>query len=249
MGKSVFLAATDPGAERPAATGAFLQYCSGTGAKPGFFKTILKDPDNCQRIKDLSGKLGVAPRDLYGLSLQEAVTFLNSGREASLIEEVLARYSVLAARFDCVLIEGADLQDVAAFALQGIDAKLAANLASPVVVLSSAGACLAASGARYYLGSHAEVVAVVLAGEAKVPEAKEIGILAGIDVLAVKPADYASLPAVIAKKLEGYVPRVVTPKRFEYDLIERARSPKQRIVLPEGDDERILQAADDILRR
>jgi phosphate acetyltransferase len=42
---------------------------------------------------------------------------------------------------------------------------------------------------------------------------------------------------------------VVTPKRFEYDLIERARSNKKTIVLPEGDDDRILQAADDILRR
>jgi phosphate acetyltransferase len=249
MGKSIFLAATDQATERPAAVEAFLKYCSGTGKKPGYFKTIVKDPDNCERIKGLATKLGVAPRDVYGLSLQEAVTYLNSGREASLIEEVLGRFSSLAGRFDCVLIEGADLQDVVAYVLQGVDAKLAANLASPVVVLSSSGACLAASGARYYKSNFAEVLAVVLAGSATVAEAKDIDLLKEIEVIATKPSDYASLPEVIVKKLETFTPSVVTPKRFEYDLIERARSPKQRIVLPEGDDDRILQAADDILRR
>ncbi|GAB3683222.1 phosphate acetyltransferase [Actinocorallia lasiicapitis] len=41
----------------------------------------------------------------------------------------------------------------------------------------------------------------------------------------------------------------VTPLMFEYDLIERARSDKRTIVLPEGDDPRILRAADILLRR
>jgi phosphate acetyltransferase len=249
MGKSVFLGATDQAADRPAAVEAFLKYCSGAGNKPGYFKTIIKEPENCERLKGLAAKLGVSPRELYGLSLQEAVTYLNAGREASLIEEVLGRYNDLAGRFDCVLIEGADLQDVVSYVLQGIDAKLAANLASPVVVFSSAGACLAASGVRYYQSNYAEVIAVVLAGAATVAEAEKLDILKNISLIAAKPAEYDTLPEVISKKVEAFVPTVVTPKRFEYDLIERARSPKQRIVLPEGDDDRILQAADDILRR
>lgn len=41
----------------------------------------------------------------------------------------------------------------------------------------------------------------------------------------------------------------VTPLRFEYDLIERAKVRRQRIVLPEGNDERILRAAEILLRR
>jgi phosphate acetyltransferase len=40
-----------------------------------------------------------------------------------------------------------------------------------------------------------------------------------------------------------------TPLMFEYDLIERAKSDRQHIVLPEGDDERILRAAEILLRR
>ena len=42
---------------------------------------------------------------------------------------------------------------------------------------------------------------------------------------------------------------VVTPLMFEYDLIERARSAVKHIVLPEGDDDRILRAAATLLAR
>ena len=42
---------------------------------------------------------------------------------------------------------------------------------------------------------------------------------------------------------------VVTPLMFEYDVIERARSDRKHIVLPEGDEERILRAADSLLLR
>lgn len=42
---------------------------------------------------------------------------------------------------------------------------------------------------------------------------------------------------------------VITPLMFEYGLIERARSSRKRIVLPEGGDDRILRAAAILLAR
>lgn len=42
---------------------------------------------------------------------------------------------------------------------------------------------------------------------------------------------------------------VVTPLMFEATLIERARTERRRIVLPEGEDERILRAASTLLER
>ena len=41
----------------------------------------------------------------------------------------------------------------------------------------------------------------------------------------------------------------VTPIMFEYQLIERAKSKRQHIVLPEGEEERILRASEVLLRR
>ncbi|MGL3151492.1 phosphate acetyltransferase [Microbacterium sp. A82] len=43
--------------------------------------------------------------------------------------------------------------------------------------------------------------------------------------------------------------RVVTPLMFEYGLIERARADRKRIVLPEGEDDRILRAAATLIAR
>ena len=42
---------------------------------------------------------------------------------------------------------------------------------------------------------------------------------------------------------------VVTPLMFEYGLIERARAERKHIVLPEGDDDRVLRAAATLLKR
>src|SRR4051794_32740134 len=41
----------------------------------------------------------------------------------------------------------------------------------------------------------------------------------------------------------------VTPLMFEYTLLDRAREAKKHIVLPEGTDERVLRAAETLLRR
>ncbi|MET8867960.1 phosphate acetyltransferase [Nonomuraea sp. NPDC004580] len=42
---------------------------------------------------------------------------------------------------------------------------------------------------------------------------------------------------------------VVTPLMFEYELLDRARARRRHIVLPEGEEPRILRAADILLRR
>ncbi|GCD34771.1 phosphate acetyltransferase [Streptomyces chrestomyceticus JCM 4735] len=41
----------------------------------------------------------------------------------------------------------------------------------------------------------------------------------------------------------------VTPMMFEHELIERSRAGRRRVVLPEGNEERVLRAADVLLRR
>ncbi|WBB79403.1 phosphate acetyltransferase [Micromonospora sp. WMMD882] len=52
----------------------------------------------------------------------------------------------------------------------------------------------------------------------------------------------------LARRLEVTRSARVTPLMFEYDLIDRARAQRRRLVLPEGAEERILRAAE-ILRR
>ena len=53
----------------------------------------------------------------------------------------------------------------------------------------------------------------------------------------------------LRNKIIGYSLLFTTPKMFEFSLIKRAREFKQTIVLPEGEEERILRAAEILLAR
>ncbi|MBD5553292.1 MAG: phosphate acetyltransferase [Desulfovibrio sp.] len=54
---------------------------------------------------------------------------------------------------------------------------------------------------------------------------------------------------IVERLLAERLDHRMTPMMFEFELIERAKSRKQRIVLAEGEDERILRATDVLLRR
>ena len=81
----------------------------------------------------------------------------------------------------------------------------------------------------------ASVVAVVLTGGAPTVEAD-------VPVLPLPLGDEAA-----ATLRATAAPTAVTPLAFQADLIERARAERKRIVLPEPDDDRVLQAAAQVL--
>ncbi len=53
----------------------------------------------------------------------------------------------------------------------------------------------------------------------------------------------------IEEKITTASSQTITPMMFEYNLFERARSNRKKIVLPESEDERILRATEILLRR
>jgi phosphate acetyltransferase len=55
--------------------------------------------------------------------------------------------------------------------------------------------------------------------------------------------------AALENRIEVVHSRRVTPIMFEYKLIERAKADRKHIVLPEGEEERILRASEILLRR
>jgi phosphate acetyltransferase len=61
-------------------------------------------------------------------------------------------------------------------------------------------------------------------------------------------SEHVRLSAIVDSTL-GHAARIVTPIVFEYDLIDRARRERRHVVLPEGSEPRILQAAETVLRR
>ncbi|QPE04015.1 phosphate acetyltransferase [Microbacterium schleiferi] len=55
--------------------------------------------------------------------------------------------------------------------------------------------------------------------------------------------------AMLSRSLGLARSTVVTPLMFEYQLVERSRSDRRRIVLPEGSDDRVIRAAATVLAR
>ena len=53
----------------------------------------------------------------------------------------------------------------------------------------------------------------------------------------------------LLRRIEVPIPSVMTPQLFEYRLLDRARRDSRHIVLPEGDDDRVLRAAGRVLQR
>jgi phosphate acetyltransferase len=53
----------------------------------------------------------------------------------------------------------------------------------------------------------------------------------------------------IERKIIAFRSNNITPRMFQYQIVKRAKEEKKHIVLPEGDDDRILMAADLLIRQ
>lgn len=53
----------------------------------------------------------------------------------------------------------------------------------------------------------------------------------------------------LTDKIVAFHSDVLTPRMFQYQLVKRAKSNKKHIVLPEGEDDRILQAVDQLVKQ
>ncbi|UQN14518.1 phosphate acetyltransferase [Gulosibacter sp. ACHW.36C] len=69
-----------------------------------------------------------------------------------------------------------------------------------------------------------------------------------VDTALADFAEYVDRDALLGL-LDVPEPQVVTPLMFEHTLLARARAERKHIVLPEGNDDRILQAASTLLTR
>ncbi len=67
--------------------------------------------------------------------------------------------------------------------------------------------------------------------------------------IAVRLFEQAVDEKALTDKLVAFHSEVLTPRMFQYQLVKRAKSAKKHIVLPEGEDERILMAADQLIKQ
>jgi phosphate acetyltransferase len=83
---------------------------------------------------------------------------------------------------------------------------------------------------------HAIMPVITAADEAKIATAL------GVFEAGIAPSEVAERIALPRRQIR-------TPMMFQYELLELAKSCRRHVVLPEGEDERVLRAADILLRR
>ena len=170
--------------------------------------------------------------------LDTALDHINGGRSNELIDSVLASYKEASANADFVLCEGTDFAGKSAAFECALNACLVANLGAPVLLALSGEGC-----------TPAEVAATVTTFQCQMKEqcVELLGVfLSGMSAEDEKAvAAYFSFPvsskaedfASILDKCEGHV----TPRLFEFGLIEQAQKHPMRIVLPEGEEDRLCR--------
>ncbi|MCQ2444454.1 MAG: phosphate acetyltransferase [Mailhella sp.] len=178
--------------------------------------------------------------------LDTARSLINAGKGNELVDSVLGAYKAAAADADFVLCEGTDFAGRNASFEVALNAGIVTNLGAPVVLaLSGAGCSVAevtATVKAYCCQMKEQCVSVLGAFLTGMSAEDEAAVNAAFEFpVSSKGADFAA----ILDACEAHI----TPRLFEFGLIEQAQKHPMRIVLPEGEEDRLINAAAILLQR
>lgn len=262
MARSIYIASPTPGSGRTTVAlglAAALRQVVGT---VGVFRPFVPSTGADASLTQLLAASGSAatPEQSSGVTWEAY-----HAAPAEALTRIIEAYRALAASHDVVIIDGSGADDVAAASRLPLAGRVAANLGAPVLlVLDAAHPAHAATTAKAAIeeisAEHASVTAV-LANRCPAGDAAALTqALAALPVAGTTlpqlddPADAAAIAQAadvetLLEAIESEPTGVVTPLMFQADLIDRARASRRTIVLPEPDDDRVLRAADIVLRR
>lgn len=217
--------------------------------------------------------------DAYAYTLAEVRELINQGKESHVYDTILDKCKKLEEKHDFVICIGSDFYNRDMMLEFAVNAQVAADLGAPALVVLRGEVRTvddlspsARGTIRDLRKAAVEVVGCMLSWSRLSPAdaAKFVGDLQNApedqrtpnvfplpensDAGASPESAVAYLNAnmdcgAFLKYVEEYKMTVVTPKMFEFALMERAKKHKMRIVLPEGEDDRILIAAADVAAR
>lgn len=257
MTHSLYLAAAEGNVGTQAIVRTIIDELTAAYGKVGVFRAFVNGPvANDLTLIDALNLVG-ASDDLdlaWGTTRQAYVA-----DEDAAMSELVKRYTDYAHRFDAVLILGLLDGDPVNPGVLARTGRAAANLSTTVALMVSGSlrsadqlSTLINLSALEVAGEHAPISAVIVSHADEnltitapegTPEGALITFTDGRD-LALSDAERAILKNAMEQGSD-----VITPLSFQSGLISRARANRQRIVLPEATDPRILRAADELIAR
>ncbi len=154
---------------------------------------------------------------------------------------------------DCLVITPGDRSDVIVACLSVISSLSMPNISGIMLT----GGLIPEPSIQRLIEGYSETIPIISVKENTFPAAVKVSnihpvispddkekIELALEVFEENVGEKSLLDIIIKKR-----PEIITPKMFEYKLIEWAKRKLMKIVLPEGEDERILKASESIIRK
>ncbi len=142
MAKNLYITATEARSGKSAIVLGVMQMLLRDIRRVGFFRPIIND-DSGKKDHDIDlvlsqFYLGLQYPETYALTMRQAKEMVNAGQHALLMERIINKYKELEAKCDFILLEGTDFEGGTPAFEFDINADIAANLGSPLLVVVNA---------------------------------------------------------------------------------------------------------------
>ncbi|MDR2604555.1 MAG: phosphate acetyltransferase, partial [Desulfovibrio sp.] len=144
MAKKLYITATEGNSEKMPVVLGIMQMLVRRVRKLAFFRPLIATPEPPD-VRDHSINLVLSHfglhipyEDTYGLTLRDATEMMNSGKRAAMLDIILQKFKALDHHYEFILCEGTNFTEHdAAFEFE-LNAEIALNLGTPVIVICNA---------------------------------------------------------------------------------------------------------------
>jgi phosphate acetyltransferase len=142
MAKNLYIIPTEPRSGKSAVALGLMQMLLKDIRNVAFFRPIISEAQPGKKDHDINlilshYYLNMRYEDTYAYTLSEARDLINKGKHSVLVENILARYKALEAKYEFVLCEGTDFLGHDPAFEADINAEIAANLGAPVILVTN----------------------------------------------------------------------------------------------------------------
>lgn len=143
MKNSVYIATAESDTGKSLVSLGIMELFLRNTSKVGYFRPIIKDPKEGREDRHIElilnhFKLDQSYEESFALKRSEASALISEGKHAILIDKVISGYKKLENRCDLILIEGTDLTSQSSGIEFNMNAELAHNLSSPIIIVGNA---------------------------------------------------------------------------------------------------------------
>jgi phosphate acetyltransferase len=275
MSKNLYITASETLTGKSMITLGLMEILSKKIKNIGFFRPIVQSSevmDNNIKFISSGYNLNLKYEEMYGLTNDQMLSFLQISDIAGMYSAILEKYKQLEKKCDFILIEGSDFQSRLSTYEFGFNLDIANNLGCPIISIVSG---LDKNNSQ--ITESVQIMKQVLhqkkctqvgiivnrAESVEIANIEQIltTTLSNHELGFVIPEDKKQIANAInlfkanvntqklGDRIESIKSEIITPIMFEYVLFNRAKQNRKHIVLPEGNDDRVLIAAGRLLKR